>query len=354
MRQRARFGSGLVPTGGRAVLVAALTLGFPLLAAGEVEITHGGVDCVVAGQFPVIQAALVPPGEVARARVFFHGRGAASWYYVEMKSKGGATFEGVLPQPLATLDGIEYYIETLASGFDQRRSREFSADVITGSEACPAGRTKATMVSSVPSAIVVGAPEGASAVPPGFARIGLASAGGGVSTGVLVGVGAAAAAGGIAVVATSGGDGGSSTPGSSPPPTGGGTPQPPPTPTPTPTPMRDVTGSWAGTFNENPSATRCTVETDLSLQLQQTGTAVSGTFQLLIRTANSVPADPCPVKPGDVLNGPVSGVVNGDAISIELGIPGGGPTLTLHGTVADDHMGGTDPGGGGSWDVGRQ
>jgi hypothetical protein len=358
MRQQARLMAG------HAVLAATFTLGLPLLAAAAVEITHGGVDCVVAGQFPVIRAALEPPGELARARVYFHGRGAAVWYYVEMKGAGGSAFEGILPQPLSTLDGIEYYIETLAASFDERRSPEFDADVITSSDACPLGRTTAAMMSSVPSAIVVGAPGGAPAIPPGFANVGLAPAAGaaastaagasagvsgGVSTGMLVGLGAAAAMAGIAVAA---GDGGSSVAENPTAPTGGGGPQP--TPTPTPVPMHDVTGRWAGTFDENPSPTRCTVETDLSLQLQQLGTAVSGAFQLVIGTANSVPADPCPVGPGDVLNGPVSGVVNGDTISLELGIPGGGPSLMLYGSVSDDRMGGTDPAGGGSWDVRRQ
>lgn len=350
MRQQDWLRAALAPAGGPALLAATLVLGFPLLATAAVEITHGGVHCVVAGQFPVIKATLQPAGEVARARVYFHGRGTASWYYVEMKGTGGDAFEGTLPQPLASLPGIEYYIETLARSFDERRSPEYDADVIAGSETCPSGRTTATMVSSVSTAIKVGAPEGASAVPAGFAGAGLA--GGGVSTALLVGIGAAAAAGGAIAVGTGDGDGGSSRSGSPTTPTGGGAPQP--TPTPTPVPMRDVTGRWAGTFNENPSPTRCTVQTDLSLQLQQSGTAVSGTFQMLIRTANSVPADPCPVGSGDVLNGPVSGVVNGDQVSLELGIPGGGPSLRLHGSVSDDRMGGTDPGGGGSWDLRKQ
>lgn len=135
--------------------MATLALGLPLLATAAVEITHGGVDCVVAGQFPVIQATLQPPGHGARARVHFHGRGAASWYSVEMKATGGAAFEGILPQPLASLRGIEYYIEALATSFDERRSAEFDADVIAGSETCASGRATATMTSSVTTAIRV-------------------------------------------------------------------------------------------------------------------------------------------------------------------------------------------------------
>ncbi|MGD8896435.1 MAG: hypothetical protein PVJ73_10395, partial [Acidobacteriota bacterium] len=207
--------------------------------------------------------------------------------------------------------------------------------------------------SSVGSAIFVGAPEGASAIPPGFANVGLAGAGGaaGISTGVLRGIGAAAGAAGIAVAVTGGGDGGDQ-PGGTPP---SGTPQgQTPEPTPTPTPPPDVTGRWVGTFNENPNAMQCTVETDLSLDLQQSGNAVSGTFQLVIRTATSAPGDPCPVGPGDVVTGPVRGSVNGETVMLELQIPGGGPPLVLPGTISDDRMGGTDPAGGGSWEVRRQ
>lgn len=343
MRQLARPGAA-------AAIVAFLSLALPSLGLAEVQITHGGVDCVVAGQFPVIQATLQPADEVARARVYFHGSGASDWYYVEMESEGGAIFEGILPQPLASLDTVEYYIETLDPGFVQGRSQEFSASVISSADICPDGRTRATMLSSVPSAILLGVPEGATAVPTGFASVGLAGAAGGagVSTGLLLGIGGAAGAAAIAVGVTGGDD--SSDAGSPTNPSGGGgTPEP--TPTPTPQPMRDVTGRWTGTFNDGQSATQCTVDTDLSLDLVQTGSAVSGSFQMVIRTATSAPQDPCPVGPGDVLNGPVSGSVNGDIITLELGVPGGGPSLMLPGTISDDRMGGTDPDGGGSWEV---
>jgi hypothetical protein len=49
----------------------------------------------------------------------------------------------------------------------------------------------------------------------------------------------------------------------------------------------------------------------------------------------------------------VAGVVNGDIIMLELGIPGGGPSLILPGTISGDTMGGTDPEGGGGWELSR-
>jgi pimeloyl-ACP methyl ester carboxylesterase len=169
---------------------------------------------------------------------------------------------------------------------------------------------------------------------------------------VLVGIGVAAAAG-VALAAGSGGDGGT---GGATAPTGPG-PVGTPTPQPTPTPAPDVTGRWLGQFVENPSTTQCSTTSDLALNLQQASSAVSGTFQLAIRSATAAPADPCPVDPGDAFTGPLSGVVNGDSISLQLQITGG-PTFFLNGTISGSRIAGTSPpdaeGPGGSWDVTRQ
>ena len=96
---------------------------------------------------------------------------------------------------------------------------------------------------------------------------------------------------------------------------------------------------------------------DLALDLRQSMTNLTGTFQLAIRTATPAPADPCPVDPGDVFTGPVSGVLNGDSISLQLQITGG-PSFFLHGTVSGNRMGGTSPpdseGPGATWELVRQ
>jgi hypothetical protein len=341
--------------GGRIAMAMAIALALTSPGLAEVVITHDGVDCVVAGVFPVIQATLDPPGEVARARVYFHAGGTPHWYYVDMTSAGDGAYAGTLPRPLESLDHLDYYIQTLAPGFVEARSPEYSAQVVTGSQGCPAGLRTATTMSSVPSALLVGAPEGAPAIPPGFSNVSLvggAGGAGGVSTGVLVGIGAAAGAAGIAVAAGGGGGDGAGTQGgaggTAPP--AGGTPEPQPTPTPAP----DVSGRWVGSFDDSPSATECYTTAGLSLDLQQNGMNVTGTYQLTIRTATPPPGGTCPVGPGDVVSGALSGVVNGDTIELGLNIPGGGPPLILPGTISDNRMGGTDPDGGGSWDVTRQ
>jgi len=351
-------------------LVIAINLVTASPALAEVVITHDAVDCVVAGRFPLIRAGLEPRAEVAQARVYFQARGTAHWYYVEMRSDGAAAFEATLPRPLDSLQGFNYYIEALARGLAQGRTRDYAARVTTEDRGCPAGLRMAT-VGSVPSSLVVGAAEGAPALPPGFSHAGLVSsvtgsatsaagAGatgtGGVSTGMLVGLGAAAATAGIAVAAGDGGGGmeGAATAGG---PSPVAMPAPTPTLTPTPTPAPDLTGRWAGQFVEVPSAVQCSVTSDLALDLRQSMTNLSGTFQLAIRSATPAPQDPCPVDSGDVFTGLTSGVLNGDSISLQLQITGG-PSFFLHGTVSGNRMGGTSPsdsdGPGGSWELVRQ
>jgi hypothetical protein len=99
------------------------------------------------------------------------------------------------------------------------------------------------------------------------------------------------------------------------------------------------------------------VQNDLSLEIQQTGDAVSGTFQLMIRSSTPAPGDPCPVEAGDRFVGLLSGTVNGDTISLQLQITGG-PSFFLGGTVTGDRMGGSSPpdaeGPGGDWELRRQ
>ena len=133
--------------------------------------------------------------------------------------------------------------------------------------------------------------------------------------------------------------------------------QPVGTPEPTPTPAPDVSGRWAGSFVENPSATQCSVTSDLTLDLQQSGTDVTGTLQFSILSATPAPGDPCPVEAGDLFPGLTSGTVNGDIITLQLQITGG-PSFVFQGTISGDRMSGTSPpdseGPGGSWEVTRQ
>jgi hypothetical protein len=165
-------------------------------------------------------------------------------------------------------------------------------------------------------------------------------------------IGGAAAAAGAAVVVARGGDddsGSNQGPGE----------RPTPTPAPTPEPTRDVSGRWAGSFVENPSAVQCSVSAGLEATLQQESpAAASGSFVLTIRSATPAPQDPCPVAAGDSFSGPAGLSLAGASVELRLAIPGGGPEVVLQGVLEGETMGGTSPpdsgGPGGTWELTRQ
>jgi hypothetical protein len=355
---------GALPGSGVSIVLAfalAGSLSAPRDALASIEIVHDGLDCVQAERFPVIRAGLIPEEDVARARVYFRAAGTEAWYSVDMQEGEEGGFEGILPQPLPTLDAIDYYIEAHDPSAEWYRSEEYSADVIDGPATCDG--LMATALGSVSSTLRIGVPAGAPGVPAGFGGLGLggiaggaaagAAAAGGISTAVLVG-GGAVAVGAAAAVAAGGGD-------EREPPGEGSvsrpTPAPTPAPTPTPTPEPSVSGHWVGSFVENPSDVQCSVATGLDVTLEQSGSEASGTFVMEIRDAKSAPADPCPVGPGDVFNGPANASISGSSIVLTLQIPNG-PAAVLPGMIMGDTMGGTSPpdagGPGGTWELMRQ
>jgi hypothetical protein len=64
-------------------------------------IEHSAVACVVAEKFPQLEARIVEPEAISRARVQFRGEGGP-WYFVEMKGSGGV-FTAILPKPKKSL-----------------------------------------------------------------------------------------------------------------------------------------------------------------------------------------------------------------------------------------------------------
>ena len=70
-----------------------LALATPLWAEGPV-IDHSAVACMVAEKFPQLEARIVEPEVISRARVQFRGE-RGPWYFVEMKQSGGV-FTGLL------------------------------------------------------------------------------------------------------------------------------------------------------------------------------------------------------------------------------------------------------------------
>jgi hypothetical protein len=201
----------------RAALVALACLAaLPSRPAAAATIQHDGVGCVVAEQYPRLQAVIAPPETVARARVLFRAEGTQHWYAVAMKREGTA-FTGVLPRPKRDLKRFAYYLEVADTSLGTSRTPEYTPDVVAGMGACRQGM----MAASVPTAtVVVEAPTGAVGVPAGFAPSGVAasgtaagagaaaSTGGGIGGTTLLVAGGVVAAGAGVAVAVGGGGGG--------------------------------------------------------------------------------------------------------------------------------------------------
>lgn len=186
-------------------LISVLLLCVPATASAQgTAIDHGQIACVVAGQFPRIDAKIGQAEQVARARTFFHADDDPRWYYVEMQAVEGV-FQGVLPKPLKTTKSLHYYIETTDKGMAQNRTAEYVPEVVAEAGAC--SRKGAVAAVAIATKIAVAAPSGAATVPAGFAPSSVAAAGGIGGTALLVGgLAVAGGAAALAVAAKAGGD----------------------------------------------------------------------------------------------------------------------------------------------------
>jgi hypothetical protein len=181
-------------------------------------INHDPVGCMVAGQFPLLDARIEPAASVARARVYFKAAQNDNWYYVEMTPAENG-FVGKLPRPKLEASPITYYIQATTTEFGEGRTSEISAIVVLEPKDCPEDR-KLAAIGPPGEVTVFSASTGAAIAPVGFAAGGLALTAGTLA--LLIG-GAAAAGIGAAVTVFN------------PEPTPSPSPSPTPTPTPTPT-----------------------------------------------------------------------------------------------------------------------
>jgi hypothetical protein len=203
------------------LLLAAAT---DLAQDSGIAIEHKPVACLVAGRYPAIDAGIEPRGSVARARVLFRAEGTADWYFVEMKPEKGL-FRGTLPRPLKTTKKIEYYLEAVDRGLQERRTADYAPLVVGGANECPNKMLTAAVLTSAKIALGALGP-GVTALPAGFSGLGViggavtgsagvaagstaaggSAGGGGLSAGALAGIGGAAAAAAAAVVVSQKGD----------------------------------------------------------------------------------------------------------------------------------------------------
>jgi hypothetical protein len=157
------------------------------------NITHEPVGCLIAGQFPLIEATIEPSASVARARVYFKSALGSAYYFVEMTLVDGK-FVGKLPKPKVEASPITYYIQATTTECGESQTPEISAQVVADESECPQGLKVAPI--GPPGAVTVfSAATAAVAVPVGFAAGGLAIAGGTIAA-VLGGAAIAGAAAG--------------------------------------------------------------------------------------------------------------------------------------------------------------
>jgi hypothetical protein len=195
-------------------------------ASTGVTIYHNAVGCVVAGQFPILDARLAPPEAVGRAVVFFRPTGGERWYSVVMENQGGP-FRGVLPKPLKTLKSLDYYLEVTDQRHATSRTADQTADVVSGPGACKDRLLAGGLSSAIPRVSGPAGSVGLPVVPAGFSGESVVAAGGtgtattaasgaaavgggGASKGLIIGGLVAAAGAGVAVAAGGGGGSGPS------------------------------------------------------------------------------------------------------------------------------------------------
>jgi len=202
--------------------------GFALLAFSgprvqAASIDHKPVACVVAEQFPRLQARIDPADAIARAVVHFRSDPGRPWYVVAMEPDDSGTFSAVLPKPKKSLKTFQYYIDATDRAFASSRTPEQTTQVAGDRMECQ-GKTMAGTAGAVAS-ILLEVPAGAAAIPAGFSSAGVVAAagstataagggaaassgGGGLGTGAIVGGVAAAAAAGAIVAVKALGEGG--------------------------------------------------------------------------------------------------------------------------------------------------
>jgi hypothetical protein len=318
----------------QASLVRALVVLGVFVTAQEVHsatITHKGLGCAVAEQFPSLEARLDPPSAVARARVFFQAEEGPHWYSVAMVPAHDL-FAAALPKPKKSLRRFTYYIEVVETSLASQRTEQYTVNVAADKGGC---KSDLMAMPATVASILLQAPAGAPLIPVGFSSVGVVAAGSaaaapaaalaGTSSGGGVGAGTVGlgvlGAGAVAGVVVATGSGGGAEPSAGP---------------------TSTTERWAGVAPEgmiveaNPAG-YCPAEFDLELSLTTSGTTVSGTATTRLR--KTTPGQQC----SDVL-GRVStyGLFNGKAeantISFDLGSNG---AYRFSGTFTATRMTGT-------------
>jgi len=208
----------------------------PAAPVTATTILHDPIGCMLAGQFPLVNARIEPAASVARARVYFRSSQSPNLYYVEMMPAEGGGFSGKLPRPKLEASPVTYYIQATTTEFGDAQIGEISSSVVNEAEECEDDKAVAPI--GPPGEVTVfSAATGASIAPAGFAVGGLALT---LGTIALL-IGGAAALGITAAITVFNPEPEPSPtpptpPTAPPPPPRAPTPSPSPSPVPTPIP----------------------------------------------------------------------------------------------------------------------
>jgi hypothetical protein len=343
-------------------------------ATEALSIDHKAVGCIVAEEYPRLEACFAPAATLGRAQIQFRAAGTSPWYAVDMKAEGPC-YMAWLPKPKKDTTSIEYFVFAIDKAFAESLRPEkapgepFAPRVVRKRSECEplkavaawsakaaprilvnvardaggkvldaaaqaAGAPSAGMTGFSADGVVFGNPTAATGSSSGSAAAagaGAAAAGHGIST--LAIVGGVAAAGGLVAVAASksGGSSSSSSSGS------GGSSAPSSAP---------LSGAWAGSAAAGSGLTAhftvtgvgdCSYGWDVTTNLVQSGTVVSGPITTTFRTLSCNPADLQGVidpvihsLQGTVGSGTFTATVSSSSSSGSITIPFG--TTSLNGT----------------------
>jgi hypothetical protein len=341
-------------------------------------IAHQDVACVVAGEFPRLEACFTPAESVGKAQVEFRADEKGPWYYVDMKENGGCR-SATLPKPKKGIGTFHYFIEVVDRSFtavqkpDTAPSQSYAPRVVANRRECGQGMMMATGTPT--GSIVMGVARDAgghvlqaaaahsaeaTASISGFSADGVTMAGtgaapgsagagssstaqsaGGLGTKTLVIAGGVVGAGALVAVAASGGGGGSGSSGSSGSGGGGGGGTAPGGGSTTGV----LTGRWAGTAGNGGGLTgvatfeglTCTYVADILTDLVHSGSTFTGSGTSVSRSISCSEALPPDLQAllGQSGTGAVTGTANAGALSFQVG------TLAFTGTYTTTQIAAT-------------
>ena len=187
-------------------IVSAAAAGPIAPSTGSLQVSQEPVGCMIADQYPQIEATVAPSSNVASVRVYFRSSLSPDLYYVVADGKSGR-YVANMPRPQLNAGPVAFYVEAATRNGVLGRSADGIAGVVPTEEACPRGLRSAPIDPNVMLVTIFSA-NGATAPAAGFTGISSVLAGTALAAASLAGaavasaVGGAAAAGGILGMST--------------------------------------------------------------------------------------------------------------------------------------------------------